>query len=181
MNRQCTNQKPEAGRYTPRMSEAWLSGPVEGVPAVLQPAAHALLQARQEVQELAPQLSGDVLWTPRGAATPGFHLLHMAGALDRLFTYARGEMLNDAQKTALRAEGVAHPELDGAALAALVTAAIDRAIGQLRDTNASTVYDERKIGRAGLPATVLGCLFHGAEHTTRHAGQLISTAKLASA
>jgi len=172
---------PRARSYTPRMTEAWLSGPVDGVPAVLQPAAHALLQARQEVQEVAPPLSGDVLWTARGAATPGFHLLHMAGALDRLFTYARGEMLNDAQKAAARAESVAHPELDGAALAALVVAAIDRAIGQLRDTDAATVLAERKIGRAGLPSTVLGCLFHGAEHTTRHAGQLISTVKLASA
>ena len=161
--------------------EVWLRGPVEDIAAVLQPVAHALIAAREDVDALAPRTGTDVLWTQRGAASAAFHVLHMAGALDRLFTYARGEMLNDAQKAAARAESVAHPELDGAALAALVVAAIDRAIGQLRDTDAATVLAERKIGRAGLPSTVLGCLFHGAEHTTRHAGQLISTVKLASA
>ena len=160
------------------MSEVWLSGPVEGVPALLQPAAHALLQAREDVESLAPSLTSEVLWAHRGAATAGFHLLHMAGALDRLFTYARGEMLNDAQKAAARAEAVDHPELDGAALASLVRAAIDRALAQLRSTDPATLTAERKVSRAGLPTTVAGALFHGAEHTARHAGQFITTVKI---
>src|SRR5262245_19785314 len=158
--------------------EMWLTGPVDGIAPVLQPAAHALLQARAEVLELAPGLSSDALWKDTGAATAGFHLMHMAGALDRLFTYARGEMLNDTQKAAARAESVAHPELDGAALAATVSAAIDRALDQLRATDPSTVFDDRRVGRAGLPSTVIGCLFHGAEHTARHAGQFITTVKI---
>src|SRR5580765_5739546 len=98
-------------------TEVWLRGPVAGIPALLQPAAHALVQAREEVNEIAPAISTEVLWARRGAATAGFHLLHLANALDRLFTYARGEALNDAQKTAARAEATEHPELDGAALA----------------------------------------------------------------
>jgi hypothetical protein len=160
-------------------TEAWLTGPVEGVAPMFQPAAHALLQARAEVQELASSLSTEQLWTARGtAATAGFHLLHIAGALDRLFTYARGEALDEAQKAAARAEAHASPDLDGTALSALVSTAVERALAQLRATDPATAFDARKIGRAGLPSTVIGCLFHGAEHTTRHAGQFITTVKL---
>jgi hypothetical protein len=160
--------------------EVWLRGPVAGVPALLQPAAHALVQAREEVGAIAPGVPRDVLWARRGAATAGFHLLHLAGALDRLFTYARGEALNDDQKAAARAEASDHPDLDGAALAAVVSAAIDRALDQLRRTGEATLAEERKIGRAGLPTTVIGALFHGAEHTSRHLGQFITTVMIAS-
>ena len=160
-------------------AEVWLRGPVPGIAPVLQPAAHALIQAREDVEAIAPRLGADVLWARRGsAATPGFHLLHMAGALDRLFTYARGEMLNDAQKAAARAEGQDHPELDGRALAARVTAQIERALAQLAATDPATVGDERRVGRAALPTTVLGALFHGAEHTARHAGQFVTAVKM---
>ena len=158
--------------------EAWLGGPVAGIAPVLQPAAHALLQAKADVEAYAASLSAEQLWAPRSAASAGFHLLHLVGALDRLFTYARGEMLSDAQKVAARAEAAPQPELDGAALTSLVGAAIDRALEQLRTTDPDTVLDERRVGRAGLPSTVIGCLFHGAEHSARHAGQFISTVKL---
>jgi uncharacterized damage-inducible protein DinB len=139
-----------------------------------------LLQANEDVATLAPTVPVDLLWRAQGAATAGFHLLHLAGALDRIFTYARGEMLNDAQKAAARAEAVPHPELDGAALVHLVDGAVQRALAQLRATPAERVLDERRVGRAGLPSTVLGCLFHGAEHSTRHSGQFITTVKIQS-
>jgi uncharacterized damage-inducible protein DinB len=160
--------------------EPWLRGPVEGIAPILMPAAHALLQANEDVATLAPTVSADLLWRAHGAATAGFHLIHLAGALDRIFTYARGEMLDDAQKAAARAEAVPHPELGGVALAAVVDAAIQRALAQLRATPAERVFDERRVGRAGLPSTVLGCLFHGAEHSTRHSGQFITTVKIQS-
>jgi hypothetical protein len=159
--------------------EVWLRGPVDGVAPVLQPAAHALIQAHEDVAALAPRIPVDVLWQTRGAASAGFHLLHLAGALDRLYTYARGEVLDDAQKAAARAEAMPHPELDGRALSDTVRIAVDRAIAQLRATDPDTVFDARKVGRAGLPSTVLGLLFHGAEHATRHAGQFITSVKLA--
>jgi len=158
--------------------EVWLTGPVDGVPSYLQPAAHALLQARAEVSALAPSVNATVLWRRKGTASAGFHLLHLAGALDRLFTYARDERLNDAQKAAARAEADDHPELDAAALVKIVSDAVDRALIQLRTTDPATLLDGRRIGRAGLPSTVIGCLFHGAEHSTRHAGQFISTVKI---
>ena len=158
--------------------EVWLAGPVGGVPPYLQPAAHTLLQALAEVAAVAPSVDTATLWRHAGAASPGFHLLHLAGALDRLLTYARGEMLSDVQKTAARAEAQDQPELDGAALIDIVSAAVERALAQLSATDPSTLLDARKIGRAGLPSTVIGCLFHAAEHSSRHAGQFISTVKL---
>jgi hypothetical protein len=158
--------------------EVWLRGPVEGVAPVLQPAAHALLQAREDVHAHASGLAVDLLWRPTGSATAGFHLLHLAGALGRLYTYARGAMLDDDQKRAFRAEAVPHPELDAGALLAVVDQAVDAALVQLRSTDPATVFDERKVGRAGLPSTVLGLLFHGAEHCTRHAGQFITTVRM---
>jgi hypothetical protein len=161
--------------------EAYLRGPVAGVPALLQPVAHALVQARDDVARTAESLPATALWTKTGAASAGFHLLHLAGALDRLFTYARGSMLDEAQKTALRAESQEHPEMDGAALSQHVSAGVDRALHQLRETDAGHLLEHRTIGRAQLPTNVLGLLFHAAEHTTRHVGQFITTVKIASA
>jgi hypothetical protein len=159
-------------------TEAWLQGPIPDIAPVLQPAAHALVQAQRDVAALAPEIDSALLWRELGAATAGFHLLHLAGALDRIYTYARGEMLNDEQKAALRAEAVAHPELSAKDLLALVNGRVDRALDQLRATDPGRVLEERRVGRAGLPSNVLGLLFHGAEHTTRHVGQFISTVKL---
>ena len=102
---------------------------------------------------------------------------HAGGALDRLLTYARGDALSDAQRAALKAEGEpGDPPAPLAAVVADVGRIIDAAMDQLRATPRDSLLDERKVGRAGLPATVLGLLFHAAEHTTRHVGQAITTA-----
>jgi hypothetical protein len=104
---------------------------------------------------------------------------HTGGALDRLFTYARGETLSDAQKAALREEGApGDPPVAIATLVSGVGAIIDRALEQLAATSTESLLDERKLGRAGLPTTVLGLLFHAAEHSTRHVGQAITTARI---
>jgi uncharacterized damage-inducible protein DinB len=161
--------------------EVWLRGPIADIAPIFQPIAHALEQVRDDIRSLAPAVPTDVLWAERGAATAGFHVLHLAGALDRLLTYARGELLNDAQRAAARAETVPHPEMDGRALADHVSGAIDRALAQVRATDPTTALDARPVGRAGLPSTMLGLLFHAAEHATRHAGQFITTVKIAMA
>src|SRR5262245_52922947 len=86
--------------------EVWLRGVLPDVPPLLQPVAHALLHAREEVDALMQDFPEERLWTrPGGVASVGFHLQHLAGVLDRLFTYARGESLTDAQARALEAEG----------------------------------------------------------------------------
>ena len=87
-------------------TETWLRGPVEGVPSLLQPVAHALLQAREETRALLRDFPPDLLWNcPAGLASVGFHLQHVSGVVDRLFTYARGESLSDQQRGSLAAEG----------------------------------------------------------------------------
>jgi hypothetical protein len=142
------------------------------------PVVHALIQVREDLERLVPQVPTDHVWErPGGAASIGFHVRHTGGALDRLFTYARGEALSDTQRSVLKAEGVAgDPPETMATLVAEVDRAIDRAFDQLRSTATSSLLEERKVGRAGLPTTVLGLLFHAAEHSTRHVGQAITTA-----
>jgi uncharacterized damage-inducible protein DinB len=157
--------------------EVWLRGPVPEIPAALQPVAHALIQAREAVAALAGTVPASLLWRQAGGATPGFHLLHLAGSLDRLFTYARGEALTDDQRTAARAETQEHSELDAPALSARVSAAIDRALHQLRGTNPSALFDDRRVGRTAS-SNVLGILVHAAEHTSRHVGQFITAVKI---
>jgi hypothetical protein len=81
------------------MLEAWQRGPIEGVPSLLMPAAHAIVQAREEADRALSVLTTDQIWErPAGAASAGFHVRHLGGALDRLFTYARGERLTEAQR-----------------------------------------------------------------------------------
>lgn len=157
-------------------SEFWLRGPVPGIDPMLMPAAHALLQAREDIEKLAGTLDDERMWRrPGGAAAAGFHLQHLAGSLDRLFTYARGAALDETQRHELRAEGTPAP---AAQLLERAYRTIDRALDQLRSTPPATLFDTREVGRARLPATVIGLLFHGAEHTTRHVGQLITTLKV---
>src|SRR5688572_14260767 len=161
-------------------TEAWQRGPVPGFEPLLMPVVHALIQAREDLERLIPTVPPEHVWQrPGGAASIGFHARHTAGALDRLFTYARGEALSDAQRAAARDEGAAgDPQTALADVVAEANALIDRALDQLRRTAKETLLDERKVGRAGLPSTVLGLLFHAAEHCTRHVGQAITTAKI---
>jgi hypothetical protein len=160
-------------------TEWWQRGPVEGVPAMLQPVAHILLQVGESVDALVPGLAL-VQWNarPAGVASSAFHVRHMAGVIDRLFTYARGEGLNDAQFAALRAEGEPFAEGDAEKAVAELHRRIQLAVGELRMIDPATLADHRSVGRAKLPSTVIGCLVHGAEHAMRHVGQLSVTARI---
>lgn len=159
--------------------EAWLRGPVDGVPALLQPVAHALIQVREEVDALVAALTPAQIWQqPADAASIGFHVRHAGGSLDRLFTYARGEALTDAQRTALAREAEQTGAVTADELLSAFDAAIESALDQLRATDASTLLEARAVGRARLPSTVLGLLFHAAEHTQRHAGQIATTRRM---
>ena len=163
--------------------EVWQRGPVAGYEPLLMPVVHALMQVREDLESLVPLIPSKNVWLrPGGAASIGFHVRHTGGALDRLFTYARGELLTDAQRAALREEGApGDPPASLDSVLSDVGQIIDRALKQLADTPKESLLDERKLGRAGLPTTVLGLLFHAAEHSTRHVGQAITTAKIVSA
>ncbi len=163
--------------------EAWLRGAVDGFDPFVMPAVHALIQAREDIQQLAATVPAEQVWlTPGGAASIGFHVRHLGGALDRLLTYARGEALSDLQKAAMRTESSpGEPPASLAVVVAEVERQIDGALDQLRTATRDALIQPRSVGRAALPATTLGLLFHAAEHCTRHAGQAITTAKILAA
>jgi hypothetical protein len=97
-------------------------------------------------------------------------------------TYARGEALDDLQLAVLTGEKTFDPAgSTGPQLAAQFAAAIGRAHAQLRATKESELHVTRSVGRAKLPASNMGLLFHAAEHTARHVGQIVTMAKLVSA
>ena len=160
--------------------EPWLRGPVPGVPPLLQPAAHALIAANEDVRAAVKDLGPDALWArPGGAASVGFHLAHVSGSTDRLLTYARGEGLDEAQLAALDKEKRLDEERPPLTeLLAGWDQVVEAALDQLRGTEESSLSEERLVGRAQIPSTVGGLLFHAAEHAARHAGQLVTTVRV---
>jgi hypothetical protein len=158
-------------------TEVWLRGPVADIPPLLQPVAHALLQTREELNDLMSGFPDLLLWErPAGLASPGFHLQHLTGVLNRLFTYAQGKRLTPDQLSYLQAEGKPYqtPNLTKD----LVTAfnnEVDKALYELANTDEKMLTAVRGVGRAQLPSTVIGLLVHAAEHTQRHFGQLLVT------
>jgi hypothetical protein len=158
--------------------EVWLRGPLNNVPALLQPVAHALLQAREEINNLMAGFREELLWEkPAGMASPGFHLQHLTGVINRLFTYARDEQLNQQQLNLLAAEGKPNG-LNIEPLISIFNEQVDNALDQLRETDSSVLTETREVGRAKLPSTVIGLYIHTAEHTMRHVGQLLVTVKI---
>jgi len=146
---------------------------------VLQPVAHILLQVQESVHELVAGLTTDE-WNarPAGVASAAFHLRHISGAIDRLFTYARGAALSDQQLAALRTEGDPLDTADAPKWLRVLDSGVEAAVEELRSVDVSTLDDFRGVGRAQLPSTVIGCLVHGAEHAMRHVGQLSVTARI---
>jgi uncharacterized damage-inducible protein DinB len=161
-------------------TEWWQRGPVEGVPALLQPLAHILLQVDESAGELTANLT-ESQWNarPGGVASCAFQVRHMAGVIDRLFTYARGEKLSPEQFAAIRSEGEPLTTDQVPAVMAALHSRIESAVAELKAIDVSTLGDFREVGRSKLPSTVIGCLTHGAEHPMRHIGQLSVTSRIA--
>ena len=162
-------------------TEAWLEGPLEGVDPYLMPVAQALVQVGRDLERLAG-LAPETLWArPGGAASVGFHIRHVAGVLDRLSTYARGEALGEEQMKALRAEGEpGDPPADAAGLVREARAAVERALAQVRVD--APRGPPRAAGRrppAAAEQRPRPLLHHAAEHAVRHTGQALTTAKIA--
>jgi hypothetical protein len=160
--------------------EVWLRGPVLGIPPLLQPVAQTILQAKEEINRYMTDFPEIFLWVKPGPiASPGFHLQHVTGILDRLFTYARGEGLNEQQFAYLSNEGN-EPERNGSVrdLLEVLNKQVDKALQQLANTDEATLTEVKGVGRAQIPSTVQGLLFHAAEHMMRHTGQLLVTTRI---
>ena len=167
----------------PKKQEVWLRGPLPAIPPLLQPVAHALMQAREEVNAFIMDFDPELLdIKPVGLASVRFHLHHLTGVLDRLFTYARGEALSEAQLGYLKKEGkVPEEHQSPESLINSFNQQVDIALDQLKNTDEGTLTEVRGVGRAQVPSTVLGLLFHSAEHTMRHLGQLLVTVRIVTA
>jgi uncharacterized damage-inducible protein DinB len=162
----------------PRPAEAWLRGPIEGVPPYLMPVFHSFAMVREDLAYYTEGLSTEDVWRRTGTLPSlGFHLRHIAHSVDRLATYLCGGQLSDAQIATLKQEAES-----GATLAELLED-VDEKLGdaerRIRGIEPGMLNEPRYIGKKRLPSTVLGLLVHVAEHTQRHLGQAITTAKLA--
>lgn len=161
----------------PTNQEYWLSGPVPRIPPLLQPAAHALLQSVREIKTYLTDFPEDQLWeNPFGRASVGFHLRHITGVLDRMLTYADKKILTDEQFHYLKNEGNGEGASSSQQLIADFESKVNEALDYFKNTPESILTEERFVGRKKLPSTVIGLLFHAAEHSQRHVGQLLVTA-----
>lgn len=158
--------------------EVWLRGAIPGISPYLQPAAHALLQAKEEINAMLENFPQALLWVqPAGMASVGFHLQHIPGVLDRLLTYANGQQLSAEQFVYLKNEGRPAGETVQELLR-YVNQILTDFIEALKTMDETLLTVPREVGRAKLPSTVLGLLFHAAEHTMRHTGQLLVTVNM---
>lgn len=165
------------------MPQALFRGPIDGVSPWLMPVAHGLQHAEDELREVMPELPEGSLWhKPGGAASVGWHLLHIAGSTDRLVSYALGRPMTEKQRSWLELERAGRADFSKDELQREVVQVFDRALSILRDLDDAELLTPRPVGAAQLPSTEFGLLFHAAEHAQRHTGQIVTTLRfLASA
>ncbi len=163
-----------------RQEEPWLRGTLNDVAPVPRAVVHALELAKEDIERWCDGLSNDQFNArPFGIAPLAFHIRHIARSIDRLLTYAEERALTAEQFAASKAE------LDGGAtrsqLFAELRAAFEKSVKRIRALDATRLSDAREVGRQRRPTTVGGLLIHVAEHTQRHVGQAITTAKIVTA
>ncbi|WP_304238733.1 DinB family protein [Jiulongibacter sediminis] len=159
-----------------KLPEVWLRGPLPEVPALLQPAAHSLLQTVEELKETLADFPDDLMIREvAGRATVAFHARHMTGVLDRMMTYSKGLPLSEMQFDFLKGEKKASPLPNTRALITQFEDKVKEAFLYFKSLEGSDLTEQRIVGRKHLPSTVIGLLYHAAEHAQRHLGQLIVT------
>ncbi len=154
--------------------EPWLRGTHTDVEPIIRAVLHALELAEEDVVRWCGSLEAEARETaPLGLPSVGFQMRHLARSLDRLMTYAEGAPLSEAQLVALREEAVAtaNPLQE-------FEVAISRTKERLLRFRPEQFGELRHVGRSMLPVTVAGLLVHVADHTQRHVGQAITTAKV---
>jgi uncharacterized damage-inducible protein DinB len=157
--------------------EPWLRGTFTEVPAVIRAVIHALELAREDISRWCGNLSDQELNArPFGIAPVAFHLRHIPRSIDRLLTYAEGGQLSAEQFAAMKTE-LASKATHGA-LFAEFNDAMEASLARIRAMDVNKLEEKRKVGRKELPTTVGGLLVHVADHTQRHVGQAITTAKI---
>ncbi|HVA88751.1 MAG TPA: DinB family protein [Chloroflexota bacterium] len=165
--------KPNIEPYT----EPWLRGTHADVPAAGRAVLHALELAWDDLTKWTAGLTdGEVHTQPFGLNSIAVQLRHIAGSIDRILTYAEGGQLSDQQLASLKAEKSGDESL--ATLLASVEAALTQAAARVHALAAAELDTPRTVGRKQLPTSLGGALIHVADHTQRHVGQVVTTAKL---
>jgi uncharacterized damage-inducible protein DinB len=157
--------------------EPWLRGSETDVPAVGRAVLHALQLAEEDLRKWCGNLSdAEVNARPAGAPPVAFHIRHLSRSLDRLLTYAERRSLDDEQVSCLRTE--LDPGATRDELFAELTAALANAAERVRVLANKNLEEPRIVGKKRLPTTLGGLLVHIADHTQRHVGQAITTARV---
>jgi uncharacterized damage-inducible protein DinB len=164
----------------PEKPEPWLRGTLTDVPAVFRGVLHALELAKEDVARWCGDLTDEQTNSrPGGIAPVAFHMRHIARSVDRLLTYAEGQQLDKKQLSALKTELDAGGTRDE--LFAEFSNALDNGDARIRALIPNALDEPRKVGSRELPTTVGGLLVHVADHTQRHVGQAVTTAKIVTA
>jgi len=159
------------------LPEPWLRGTMTEVPAVQRAVLHALELAREDLERWCDGLTDEELHSrPGGIAPVAFHLRHIARSMDRLLTYAEGNQLSTEQLAFMKSEMEAAGSRNE--LLAELVVAIAKSGKRIRAFLPAQLEEERKVGKKQLPTSVGGLLVHVADHTQRHTGQAITTAKI---
>jgi uncharacterized damage-inducible protein DinB len=157
--------------------EPWLRGTYGDVPAVGRAVLHALDLALDDLTKWTDGLTDAELHTqPLGITSVAFHLRHIARATDRILTYAEGGQLTAEQLALLKAESTGEETL--AQLLGDVEASFANAAMRVRNLAGADLNLARHVGRKQLPTSIGGSLIHVADHTQRHVGQVVTTAKV---
>jgi uncharacterized damage-inducible protein DinB len=160
--------------------EPWLRGTRAEVPAVVRGVLHALELAHEDVTRWCEPLREESLHArPYHLLSVAFHLRHIARSLDRLLTYAEGNQLTGDQLAALKAE--MDPGASREVLFVEFTQGVELAAQRVRAFISADLEQVRRVGKKQLPTTIGGLLVHVADHTQRHVGQIITTAKILTA
>jgi hypothetical protein len=158
--------------------EPWLRATRTETPAIVRAVLHAIDLALENIQETTEGLTvTEIDARPFGVASIGFHLRHLAGALDRSLTYASGSGLSEEQFGALAQEKTNQGENRDLLLSRLQASAV-RTEETLLKLVGADFEAPRAIGRKKLPTTLGGIIVHIADHTQRHVGQVITTARI---
>ncbi len=157
--------------------EPWLRGTHKEVPAVHRAVVHALQLAEEDLQDWCAELTeGEFNARPAGIAPVAFHVRHIARSVDRLLTYAEGRQLNEEQMAALKTELA--PDAIPAEVFKELRDVLELAGARICAFDRAHLEEPRTVGRESLPTTIGGLLVHIAEHTQRHVGQAITTARV---
>jgi len=161
-------------------TEPWLRGTHTDVPAAGRAVLHALELALDDLTKWTAGLTdAEVHAQPLGLTPIAFHLRHIARSTDRILTYAEGEQLSAEQLGLLKSEQSWEGKQETLAeLLAEVEVAFTDAAERIRVLATANLDTPRFVGRKLLPTSIGGAMIHVADHTQRHVGQVVTTAKV---